>query len=129
MWKGSHPILPVMMHHFGCAVPSHEGLMIVKILAEGGSGGGAGGGKHKTKGEEAAKTQRPNKNKKRKVVDMGSGNGYWTMMLRGYGVEVDAVDNGMSKWFVLRPSPFPVPNLFARSRLTIHIYHPGSTRR
>ena len=57
------------MHHFGCVVPSHESLEIVKRVASG-----------------------------REVVDMGSGNGYWTYMLRRQGVEVRAVDNLQSSW-------------------------------
>ena len=34
----------------------------------------------------------------REVVDMGSGNGYWTYMLRRTGVVVQAVDNLQSLW-------------------------------
>lgn len=36
----------------------------------------------------------------RGVVDMGSGGGYWTFMLRSYGVEVVAVDSMQSAWRV-----------------------------
>ncbi|QUC18110.1 uncharacterized protein UV8b_02351 [Ustilaginoidea virens] len=49
--------LPVFMHHFGCATPSHEALEILRILSKG-----------------------------RAVADVGSGSGYWTFMLRGYGL-------------------------------------------
>lgn len=59
------------MHHFGCATPSHEGLEVLKILAGG-----------------------------RDVADMGSGNGYWTFMLRQYGLTVHPVDNMQSEWRV-----------------------------
>ena len=59
------------MHHFGCATPSHEGLEILRILADG-----------------------------RPVADMGSGNGYWTFMLRRYGITVHPVDNMQSEWRV-----------------------------
>lgn len=75
--KHSHAILPVLYHHFGCVCPSYEGLEIIRQIAKG-----------------------------RKVVDMGSGNGYWTYMLRRMEppskkekkVDVLPVDNGMSEW-------------------------------
>lgn len=59
------------MHHFGCATPSHESLEILKLLVDG-----------------------------RPVVDIGSGNGYWTFMLRRYGLTVQPVDNMQSAWRV-----------------------------
>jgi hypothetical protein len=65
----SHHILPILMHHFGCAAPSHEALCILRTVAAG-----------------------------RRVVDMGAGNGYWTLMLRQYGVKVIPVDNAQSEW-------------------------------
>ncbi|KAF7559364.1 hypothetical protein G7046_g4800 [Stylonectria norvegica] len=67
----SHHVLPIFMHHFGCATPSHEGLQMLKILANG-----------------------------RAVADIGSGNGYWTFMLRRYGLTVHPVDNMQSEWRV-----------------------------
>ncbi|KAL2209163.1 hypothetical protein CC79DRAFT_1332394 [Sarocladium strictum] len=67
----SHHVLPIFMHHFGCATPSHESLEILKILADG-----------------------------RAVADIGSGNGYWAFMLRQYGLTVHAVDNMQSEWRV-----------------------------
>lgn len=67
----SHHVLPIFMHHFGCATPSHESLEILRILADG-----------------------------RPVADMGSGNGYWTFMLRRYGLTVHPVDNMQSEWRV-----------------------------
>ncbi|KAH8157078.1 hypothetical protein CIB48_g11169 [Xylaria polymorpha] len=51
----SHHVLPIMMHHFGCVCPSHEALEILRVLADG-----------------------------REIIDIGSGNGYWTRMLRDY---------------------------------------------
>ncbi|KAI1110680.1 hypothetical protein F5Y14DRAFT_343741 [Nemania sp. NC0429] len=51
----SHHALPILMHHFGCACPSHEALEILRLLADG-----------------------------REIIDVGSGNGYWTRMLRDY---------------------------------------------
>ncbi|KAL8772823.1 MAG: hypothetical protein Q9209_002168 [Squamulea sp. 1 TL-2023] len=70
--KQSHHILPVLMHHFGCVVPSFEGLEVIKQSA-----------------------------KKRNVLEIGSGNGYWTYMLRRLGVGVDAVDNLQSRYRTL----------------------------
>ena len=52
------------MHHFGCVVPSYESLEVIKQSAE-----------------------------NRAVVEIGSGNGYWTYMLRRIGLSVSAVDN------------------------------------
>ncbi|OAQ67024.1 hypothetical protein VFPPC_08489 [Pochonia chlamydosporia 170] len=67
----SHHVLPILMHHFGCVTPSHESLQVLRILADG-----------------------------RPIADIGSGNGYWTFMLRGYGLTVHAVDNMQSEWRV-----------------------------
>jgi hypothetical protein len=63
------------MHHFGCVVPSYESLELVRQVAGG-----------------------------RPILDIGSGNGYWTFVLRrhfaagkpGGGGEVVAVDSGQS---------------------------------
>lgn len=59
------------MHHFGCVTPSHESLEVLRILADG-----------------------------RPIADLGSGNGYWSLMLRRYGLTVHAVDNMQSAWRV-----------------------------
>ncbi|KAM4065171.1 hypothetical protein HRG_004492 [Hirsutella rhossiliensis] len=67
----SHHVLPILMHHFGCATPSHESLELLKTLAAG-----------------------------RAVADVGSGNGYWAFMLRCYGLTVHAVDSMQSEWRV-----------------------------
>ncbi|KAK0261429.1 hypothetical protein LTS09_004142 [Friedmanniomyces endolithicus] len=75
--KISHAMLPVLYHHFGCICPSYEALETIRLVAKG-----------------------------RRVLDLGSGNGYWTYMLRRMEpvgkkekkVEVVAVDNGMSEW-------------------------------
>ena len=67
--KTSHHILPIFMHHFGCVVPSYESLEVIKQSA----------------GQRA-------------VVEIGSGNGYWTYMLRRMGVSVQAVDNLQSEY-------------------------------
>lgn len=72
--KHSHAILPVLYHHFGCACPSYEALSLISQLAKG-----------------------------RTIVDMGSGNGYWTYMLRRQEqgkktLTVVPVDSGLSEW-------------------------------
>ncbi|KAK2003839.1 hypothetical protein LX36DRAFT_677381 [Colletotrichum falcatum] len=67
-----HHVLPVLMHHFGCATPTHEALCVLRALAAG-----------------------------RPVADVGSGNGYWSHMLRAYGLAaVHPVDNMQSAWRV-----------------------------
>ena len=68
--KSSHHILPVFMHHFSCVCPSYEALSVISSLAKG-----------------------------KTVIDMGSGNGYWTHILRReHRCHVIAVDSGQSKW-------------------------------
>ncbi|TVY86557.1 hypothetical protein LAWI1_G006649 [Lachnellula willkommii] len=72
--KRTHPILPVLYHHFGCVVPTYDALYILsELTAE------AGGG----------------------VIDMASGNGYWTYMLRRMKLDVVAVDNMDSEYRTL----------------------------
>lgn len=70
--KISHAVLPVFMHHFGCVVPSREALAVIKTVALNGN------------------------KKLDTVLDIGSGNGYWTYMLRAISVPVVAVDNEQS---------------------------------
>lgn len=69
----SHAILPVLYHHFGCVCPSFESLELIRQIAKG-----------------------------RRVVDLGSGNGYWTYMLRKLDekkpINVLAIDSGLSEW-------------------------------
>ena len=70
----SHAILPVLYHHFGCVCPSYEALEIIRQVSKG-----------------------------RPIVDLGSGNGYWTYMLRKMQngkkpLEVIPVDSGLSEW-------------------------------
>nr|POE94462.1 hypothetical protein CFP56_16702 [Quercus suber] len=75
--KISHAILPVLYHHFSCLCPSYEILSLIQQVSHG-----------------------------RRVVDMGSGNGYWTYMLRRLppiskalgSVTVLPIDNGVSEW-------------------------------
>ncbi|KAH9838109.1 hypothetical protein Tdes44962_MAKER08307 [Teratosphaeria destructans] len=78
--RHSHAVLPILYHHFGCICPSYESLELIRQLAKG-----------------------------RRIVDLGSGNGYWTYMLRRMEppskkvnkLEVLPVDNGMSEWRVM----------------------------
>lgn len=70
--RTSHHILPIFMHHFGCVVPSYESLEVIRQTADG-----------------------------RKVLEVGSGNGYWAYMLRRMGVSVTAVDNLQSEYRTL----------------------------
>lgn len=72
--KQSHAILPVLYHHFGCVCPSYEALSLILQLAKG-----------------------------RTIIDMGSGNGYWTYMLRRQEQGKNKstmipVDSGLSEW-------------------------------
>jgi len=66
--RNRHKILPVFYHHFGCVVPTYEALYIISQMADSG------------------------------VIDMASGNGYWTYMLRRMNVDVTAVDNMTSEY-------------------------------
>ena len=61
-------MLPVLYHHFGCVVPTWEALNIIAQLGKGG------------------------------VIDMASGNGYWTYMLRRMKLDTAAVDNMESEY-------------------------------
>lgn len=67
--RQSHHILPIFYHHFGCLCPSFEALEAIRLLGKG-----------------------------RPVLDIGSGNGYWTYMLRRMNITVYAIDNGDSIW-------------------------------
>lgn len=75
--KISHAMLPVLYHHFGCICPSYESLELIRQVTKG-----------------------------RRVLDVGSGNGYWTFMLRRMEppskkekkLDVMPIDNGMSEW-------------------------------
>ena len=60
------------MHHFGCVVPSYEGLEVLKQSARG-----------------------------KPILEIGSGNGYWAYMLRRLGLTVTAVDNLQSEYRTL----------------------------
>ncbi|KAM0124821.1 hypothetical protein ACHAP3_001847 [Botrytis cinerea] len=70
--KMTHPVLPVLYHHFGCVVPSHDSLYIISQLVEESKADG--------------------------IIDMASGSGYWTYMLRRMKMKVNAVDNMASEY-------------------------------
>jgi hypothetical protein len=67
----AHHLLPVMMHHFGCVTPTEEAVQLLTKAAE-------------------------SSGSKREIVEIGSGNGYWTMLLRKRGLSVTPVDNQQS---------------------------------
>ena len=69
----AHPTLPILMHHFGCVIPSPEAVTVLAHLA--GSPQCAQG-----------------------VADVGSGTGYWTAVLRAAGVAVTPIDNSQSEF-------------------------------
>lgn len=84
--RTSHHILPVLYHHFGCVVPSYAALHVLARLSQ---------------------PAKPSKEAVRPILDIGSGNGYWTFMLRNLALEgamlplqVRAVDNGLSEYRV-----------------------------
>jgi hypothetical protein len=68
----SHPMLPILYHHFGCVCPSFEALSIIQQLVSLTKAAG--------------------------VLEIASGNGYWTYMLRRMNVDTIAVDNLEAKW-------------------------------
>ncbi|KAF7855341.1 hypothetical protein EAF04_010085 [Stromatinia cepivora] len=70
--KMTHPVLPVLYHHFGCVVPSYDSLYIISQLVE--------------------------ESKLDGIIDMASGNGYWTYILRRMKLKVNAVDNMVSEY-------------------------------
>ncbi|KAF2194196.1 hypothetical protein K469DRAFT_548427 [Zopfia rhizophila CBS 207.26] len=81
----SHHLLPLFYHHFGCVVPSYHALMVIARLA-----------------------QTPDGKSVFPILDIGSGNGYWTYMLRRFPLEpgmnkldVRAVDNQTSEYRVM----------------------------
>ena len=65
----SHHVVPVLMHHFGCVIPSWECIFLLMHTAA-----------------------------RRPIYDIGSGNGYWSYMLRREGADITPVDDGQSEW-------------------------------
>lgn len=85
--KISHHILPLFYHHFGCIVPSYAALHVLAKLAQ---------------------PAKPSKEDVLPILDIGSGNGYWTYMLRHLplpspewkGLDVRPIDSGLSEYRV-----------------------------
>lgn len=77
----SHHILPVFYHHFGCIVPTWDALSIISQLTQ-----------------HAPPQPKPKGWPGREVIEIGSGNGYWSLLLRREGCKVTAVDNAHSDW-------------------------------
>jgi hypothetical protein len=84
----SHHILPIFYHHFGCVVPSYAALHVITKLAQ---------------------PAKPSKEPVLPILDIGSGNGYWTYMLRHFPVadisgakelDVRPIDNQLSEYRV-----------------------------
>jgi hypothetical protein len=87
--KISHHILPIFYHHFGCVVPSYAALHAITKLAQ---------------------PAKPSKEPVLPILDIGSGNGYWSYMLRNFPIsdisgakalDVRAIDNQLSEYRVL----------------------------
>jgi hypothetical protein len=85
--KISHHILPIFYHHFGCVVPSYAALHMLAKLAQ---------------PSTSTSPILP-------ILDIGSGNGYWTYMLRSFPLshinssnplDVRAIDSQVSEYRV-----------------------------
>jgi hypothetical protein len=85
----SHHILPIFYHHFGCVVPSYAALHVITKLAQ---------------------PNKPSKEPVLPILDIGSGNGYWTYMLRNFPI----TDISGAKELDVRP----IDNLLSEYRLT-----------
>jgi hypothetical protein len=85
----SHHILPIFYHHFGCVVPSYAALHVITKLAQ---------------------PNKPSKELVLPILDIGSGNGYWTYMLRNFPI----TDISGAKELDVRP----IDNLLSEYRLT-----------
>jgi hypothetical protein len=84
----SHHILPIFYHHFGCVVPSYAALHAIAKLGQ---------------------PAKPSKEPVLPILDVGSGNGYWTFMLRNFPIsdisgakalDVRPIDVGISEYRV-----------------------------
>lgn len=82
----SHHILPIFYHHFGCVVPSYAALHAIAKLAQ---------------------PAKPSKEPVLPILDIGSGNGYWSYMLRNFPIadisgakelDVRPIDNQLSEY-------------------------------
>ncbi|KAK8233070.1 hypothetical protein HDK77DRAFT_58607 [Phyllosticta capitalensis] len=79
--KISHHVLPVFYLHFGCVVPTWDAVALLQQLAA-----------------HAPPQPKPKGWPGRGVLEIGSGNGYWALLLRRAGLSVTAVDNLHSEW-------------------------------
>ncbi|KAL1386620.1 hypothetical protein HDK64DRAFT_142033 [Phyllosticta capitalensis] len=79
--KISHHVLPVFYLHFGCVVPTWDAVALMQQLAA-----------------HAPPQPKPKGWPGRGVLEIGSGNGYWALLLRRAGLSVTAVDNLHSEW-------------------------------
>ena len=85
--RQSHHVLPVFYHHFGCICPTYEALSLIRQLA------------HRRPPADGGSERKPDTQRRpRPIFDVGSGNGYWTYMLRRLGLDVRAIDSGVSAW-------------------------------
>ena len=83
----SHHILPIYYHHFGCIVPSYAALHVLAKLSQ---------------------PSKPSKEAVLPILDVGSGNGYWTYMLRHFPLpspdmktlDIRPIDSGLSEYRV-----------------------------
>jgi hypothetical protein len=99
----AHHILPVLYHHFGCVPPTQTALALIRQLATPSpSSSPANNGtttSSSTKKPSASAPKLPPK----PIIEIGSGTGYWTYMLRRAYPElaVTAVDSGLSAYRTL----------------------------
>lgn len=86
--KIAHHILPIFYHHFGCVVPSYAALHVLAKFAQ---------------------PLKPSKESVLPILDIGSGNGYWTFMLRHFPIadisgakqlDIRPIDNQLSEYRV-----------------------------
>jgi hypothetical protein len=82
--RTSHHVLPVLMHHFSCVCPTYEALALIASFTK----------------PIPASTKSSPKPPPRTILDVGSGNGYWTYMLRRapFLSDVIPIDNMQSRW-------------------------------
>ena len=91
------------MHHFGCVVPSYEACELISQVAF------LDDAPAMNKNDTMQKQKPEPKKKPRTILDIGSGNGYWTYILRRHHktrpphpapepLEVIAVDSGRSRY-------------------------------
>jgi hypothetical protein len=89
--RHAHHILPVFYHHFGCVPPTQAALSLIEQLAVLPA--------QKIEGEKKGKGKATRPAPK-EIIEIGSGAGYWTFMLRRTfpNLTVTAVDSGLSTY-------------------------------